>query len=188
MFPLSRRQQRSVTSRLLRNHWQCTSQLTSFSYILCRNSDGKTVKSHNLVPIAFYSSSRHAESDSSNFESQRMLLNRQTAKPVLFDELESDDELDFSLEEKPSGEGTYTGSSLLTGVDDPDVFLYTICSVCIRHPLPVCHSLLSQLLLPLLLLLPSFLQKYMSAKYTTYTRMKKMNSMTQTMKKTLARI
>jgi hypothetical protein len=105
MLPFSRSQQRSVASQLLRNHWQCSSQVTSYSSVF-RNTDGKrAVQTYNLIPSTSYSSSSHAESDSGRFESQRMLLNRQTAKPVLFDELESDDELDFSLDEKPTGEG-----------------------------------------------------------------------------------
>lgn len=111
MLSLSRRQPRTVASHILRSQGLCSTQFAAHSVF--RTSQGKKVQSHNLVPIALYSSSRHAESDSSRFQSQRTLLNRQTAKPVLFDELESDDELDFSLEEKPSGEGNSSPSSLV---------------------------------------------------------------------------
>jgi hypothetical protein len=62
----------------------------------------------------FFSSSSSSASSSGRFDGQKVLLNRQTARPVLFDELESDDDLDFSLSEKPTGEGALPLTHSLT--------------------------------------------------------------------------
>lgn len=104
MLSLSRNQQKSLSSQLLRCHWRSSTQVASYSNDF-RMSNGKRVYTHNLVPASFYSSSGTLQIKPDRFESQRVLFNRQIAKPVLFDELESDDDLDFSLEEKPTGEG-----------------------------------------------------------------------------------